>query len=182
MRTFRLGPVRDRAVRALLALGDHAARLLIDAADAVASRSRVPNPMAATRVVLEELAHPDLSGGDFLDTVQWQLEKLGFTWPPGQCETCNAPLTQDEAEFTALCASCDTWVCACAFTNSGDSDQCGGCHLTQAGQGEPMPPCICGCDTSTGSYGDYDTESSVSRQHRIDTGRYLRPGEVLETG
>ncbi|MFE6272252.1 hypothetical protein ACFVQ9_26065 [Streptomyces goshikiensis] len=45
-----------------------------------------------------------------------------------------------------------------------------------------MPPCTCGCDTSTGSYGDYDTESSVSRQHRIDTGRFLRPGEVLETG
>ena len=27
---------------------------------------------------------------------------------------------------------------------------------------------------------DLDTESSASRQHYIDTGRYLRPGEAIE--
>ncbi|MFI1765203.1 hypothetical protein ACH41H_24530 [Streptomyces sp. NPDC020800] len=163
-------------------LTDRLARLLINAADAVASRSRVPNPMAATRVVLTQLADQDQSGGDFFDNVQWLLDRLGFTWPPGLCATCDTPLTEDEADCTGLCASCDTWDCACAFTNAGDCEECGGCHLTRAGQGEPMPPCACGCDTSAGSYGDYDTESSVSRQHRIETGRFLRPGEVLETG
>ncbi|MFE6272253.1 hypothetical protein ACFVQ9_26070 [Streptomyces goshikiensis] len=96
MPAFRLGPVRDRAVRALLALGDHAAR-----------HSGVPNPMAATRVVLAELADQNHSGADFIDTLTWQLDRLGFTWAPGLCETCDAPLTDDEAESTRLCASCD---------------------------------------------------------------------------
>ena len=71
------------------------------------------------------------------------------------------------------------WTCACAFTNTGGTEDCGGCHLTRSGQGEPMPPCACGCDPTPGQYGDYETQSSASRQHFIDTGRFLRPGEVL---
>ena len=162
-------------------LTDRAALILINAADTVASRSRVPNPMAATRVVLTELSDTDLSGGDFINTLSWHLTRLGFSWPPALCSTCSTPLSEEQAEESGLCASCDSWVCACAFANPGHEEQCGGCHLTLAGQGEPMPPCTCGCDTSFGTYGDYDTESSVSRQHFIDTGRFLRPGEVLET-
>ncbi|WP_372412623.1 hypothetical protein [Streptomyces luteireticuli] len=42
-----------------------------------------------------------------------------------------------------------------------------------------MPPCTCGCDIAFGDYGDYDTESPASRQHFVDTGRFLRPGEIL---
>lgn len=71
------------------------------------------------------------------------------------------------------------WTCACAFTNTRGTEDCGGCHLTRSGQGEPMPTCTCGCDPTPGQYGDYDTQSSASRQHFIDTGRFLRPGEVL---
>ncbi|MCY0924480.1 hypothetical protein OS965_41495 [Streptomyces sp. H27-G5] len=162
-------------------LTDWEARVLIHAADTVASRSRLPNPMAATRVVLTELSTPELSGADFIDTVTWQFTKLGFTWPSGLCETCGTDLTEEQAQDDGLCASCGPWVCACAFDNPGSQESRGGCHLTRAGQGEPMPPCACGCDPSQGDYGDYDTESSVSRQHFIDSGRFLRPGEVIAT-
>ena len=75
----------------------------------------------------------------------------------------------------------EDWACACAMQNPGDREDCRGCHLTRAGQGEPMPPCTCGCDPSPGRYGEYDTESSASRQHFIDTGRFLRYGEILAT-
>jgi len=74
----------------------------------------------------------------------------------------------------------EDWSCACAMRNPGDSEDCRGCHLTRAGQGAPMPPCTCGCDPSPGRYGEYDAESSASRQHFIDTGRYLRHGEILD--
>ncbi|MFF6829943.1 hypothetical protein [Streptomyces longwoodensis] len=71
------------------------------------------------------------------------------------------------------------WTCACAFTNTSGTEACGGCYLTRSGQGGAMSPCTCGCDPTPGAYGDYDTLSSASRQHFIDTGRFLRPGEIL---
>ncbi|MBT2383854.1 hypothetical protein [Streptomyces sp. ISL-11] len=58
---------------------DALARLLIATADAVAVRSRVPNPMHLSRVVLAELA--DKGGADFYEAVQWQARGAGFTWP-----------------------------------------------------------------------------------------------------
>ncbi|TLQ39285.1 hypothetical protein [Streptomyces marianii] len=158
---------RDRAVRALIHIADHAAR-----------RSDVPNPMAATRVVLLHLADQNLSGADVYEEITSHLSTLGFTWPDGLCDRCDGPITADQRESSGLCADC-TWVCACAYENSLSQEECDGCHLTRSGQGEPMPPCTCGCDPTPGEYGDYDTESSVSRQHRIDTGRFLRPGESL---
>lgn len=72
------------------------------------------------------------------------------------------------------------WTCACAALNPGDSEDCRGCHLTRSGQGSPMPPCTCGCNPAPGRYGEFDTESSASRQHFIDTGRFLRHGEIIE--
>lgn len=71
-----------------------------------------------------------------------------------------------------------SWQCACGYDNRA-TEECSGCHLTRAGQGEKMQPCTCGCDPTPGHYGSYDTESSASRQHFIDTGRFLRPGEIL---
>ncbi|MCX4826545.1 hypothetical protein OG883_43695 [Streptomyces sp. NBC_01142] len=161
---------------------DHTARALVFLADHAARRSSIPNPMAATRVVLTHIADQNLSGGDMYDEVTWALRKLGFTWPAGLCDNCNGPLDDDQAESTGLCGDCDTWICACAFENPGTEERCRGCHLTHNGQGEPMSPCTCGCDTAFGQFGDYDTESSVSRQHFIDTGRFLRPGETLDAG
>ncbi|MEU4080377.1 hypothetical protein [Streptomyces venezuelae] len=177
MTAFRYAPSRlislalAPAARGLIFLADHAAR-----------RAGIPNPMAATRVVLSHLADQNLSGGDVYESVSWTLRRLGFVWPAGLCDKCNGPLDDDQAESTGLCAHCEPWTCACAFENSGAGEQCGGCHLTRSGQGEPMPPCTCGCDTSSGQFGDYDTESSASRQHFIDTGRFLRPGEILDAG
>ncbi|WKK23007.1 hypothetical protein QZH56_30355 [Streptomyces olivoreticuli] len=57
---------------------DALARLLIATADAVTVRSRVPNPMHLTRVVLEELA--DNGGGDFYEAVQRRAHGAGFSW------------------------------------------------------------------------------------------------------
>ncbi|MET9779284.1 hypothetical protein ABZ023_34430 [Streptomyces sp. NPDC006367] len=175
MTIFRYAPSRLFS----LALA-HAARGLIFLADHAARRSGIPNPMAATRVVLSHLADQNLSGGDLYDSVTWTLRRLGFVWPAGLCDNCNGPLNDDQAESAGLCTGCDSWTCACAFENAGSEERCGGCHLTRAGQGEPMPRCTCGCDTTLGRFGDYDTESSVSRQHFIDTGRFLRPGEILD--
>jgi hypothetical protein len=170
MLTRSLTLVRDHAARALIFLADHAAR-----------RSDVPNPMAATRIVLTHIADQRLSGADVHNEITWALRTLGFTWPAGWCDGCNTALDEDQAAESGLCNLCDTWICACAYENPGsESSHCGGCHLTRSGQGEPMPPCTCGCDTSFGDYGDYDTECCVSRQHFIDTGRFLRPGEAHE--
>ncbi|WP_372412625.1 hypothetical protein [Streptomyces luteireticuli] len=96
---------------------DRVARLLIRAADTVAARSRVPNPMAATRVVLANLADQNLSGADFYGEITNMLDKLGFTWPDGLCHQCHEPLTDEQAEAGGLCRACDPWVCACAFAN-----------------------------------------------------------------
>ncbi|MFG2210546.1 hypothetical protein [Streptomyces sp. NPDC048638] len=161
--------LRDRTARTLLGLADHAAR-----------RSRVPNPIAATRLVLVHVADQNASGADAYMEITCALQDLGFTWPAGWCNNCNIALTKDQAEDEGLCHECSTWPCACAFENSGAEEQCGGCHLTRSGQGEAMPPCTCGCDTPIGQFGDYDTESPVSRQHFIDSGRFLRPGEILD--
>ncbi|MEU1353903.1 hypothetical protein ABZ410_08355 [Streptomyces cinnamoneus] len=57
---------------------DALARLLIATADAVAVRSRVPNPMHVTRIVLEELT--DKGGADFYEAVQSRVHGAGFTW------------------------------------------------------------------------------------------------------
>ncbi|MBQ0890683.1 hypothetical protein KBZ94_38185 [Streptomyces sp. RM72] len=176
MTTFRFTPSRLLS----LALAP-TARGLIFLADRAARRASIPNPMAATRVVLSLLADQNLSGGDVYESLSWTLRRLGFAWPAGLCDKCNGPLDDDQAESTGLCARCDSWTCACAFENSGTEEQCGGCHLTRTGQGEPMPPCTCGCDPTPGRFGDYDTASPVSRQHFIDTGRFLRPGETLDT-
>ncbi|MFE1476676.1 hypothetical protein ACFW6N_22845 [Streptomyces cyaneofuscatus] len=170
------------ASRAAAAIADRTARTLIFLADHAARRSRVPNPVAATRIVLTHIADQNLSGADVHNEVTAALENLGFTWPAGWCVTCNGALTEDQAEEGGLCAMCIPWTCACAFENSAAESQCGGCHLTRSGQGKPMPPCTCGCDTTFGRYGDYDTESPASRQHFIDTGRFLRPGEILSAG
>ncbi|WP_329020349.1 hypothetical protein [Streptomyces sp. NBC_01601] len=85
-----------------------------------------------------------------------------------------------QSHQSATTTAPDDWTCACAMRNEGGSDSCRGCHLTRSGQGEPMPPCTCGCDPTPGHYGDFDTESSASRQHFIDTGRFLRHGEILD--
>ncbi|MEW1760412.1 hypothetical protein AB0393_28360 [Streptomyces cyaneofuscatus] len=168
--------------RVTAALQDRAARALIFLADHMARRSRIPNPVAANRLVLVHLADQNLSGGDAYHEITSGLGDLGFTWPAGWCNTCNVALTTDQAEEDGLCAGCGTWLCACAFENPGADEQCGGCHLTRSGLGETMPACTCGCDTSFGRFGDYDTESSVSRQHFIDTGRFLRPDETIDAG
>ncbi|MER0476961.1 hypothetical protein ABR737_01080 [Streptomyces sp. Edi2] len=160
----------------LVFLTDSAARVLLWAADKAAARSRVPNPILLARVTLHALALPDASGADFYQIISESAHDLGFIW--GRCAECGAELGLNPYEEWPLCQGCEPWVCACAFENPGVD--CGGCHLTRAGQGECMPPCTCGCDTAFGRYGDYDTESSVSRQHFIDTGRFLRPGEALD--
>ncbi|MFF8786840.1 hypothetical protein [Streptomyces sp. NPDC015125] len=157
---------------------DPLARALLRAADLVTTRSSLPNPIVLARVTLNALALPDASGADFYDIISESADRHGFIW--GRCAECGVQLGRNPYEEWPLCQGCETWECACAFENPGDQDACGGCHLTRDGQGEPMPPCTCGCDTTIGHYGDYDTESSVSRQHRIDTGRFLRPGEALD--
>jgi hypothetical protein len=161
-------------------LTDWTARALLGAADTVASRSRVPNPLLLSRITLNALALPNASGADFYQVISEAAHQRGFIW--GRCAECGAELGENPAEEWPLCADCEDWTCACAFGNPAADTDCGGCHLTRAGQGEPMPPCTCGCDPAPGRYGDFDTESSVSRQHFIDTGRFLRPGEILITG
>ncbi|GGU49426.1 hypothetical protein [Streptomyces violascens] len=168
--------------RAAAALHDHAARALIFLAGHAARSSRVPNPVAATRLVLVHIADQNKSGADTHMEITSGLANLGFAWPAGWCNGCNVALTEDQAEDGGLCDECAPWLCACAFENPGAEVQCGGCHLTRSGLGQTMPPCTCGCDTSFGEFGDYDTESSVSRQHFADTGRFLRPGETLNAG
>ncbi|MFF4924312.1 hypothetical protein ACFY4B_27320 [Kitasatospora sp. NPDC001261] len=106
------GLTAARSIRCHLAAArgaatDAAARLLISATDAVASRSRVPNPVGATRIVLSQLADQNLSGADFYDEVTYRLARAGFTWPAGLCDICNAELTEDQAERTSLCQLCD---------------------------------------------------------------------------
>jgi hypothetical protein len=168
MSTVRFAPLIDWTARALLA-----------AADTVASRSRVPNPIVLSRVTLNALALPAVSGADFFQIISEAAHDRGFVW--GRCAECGAELGENPYEEWPLCGDCEPWTCACAFENAVDEEDCGGCHLTRAGQGEPMPPCTCGCDPAPGRYGDFDTESSASRQHFIDTGRFLRPGETLTT-
>ncbi|MGA5819805.1 hypothetical protein ACPC54_18335 [Kitasatospora sp. NPDC094028] len=97
----RLAAVRDTAT-------DTVARLLIAATDAVAARSRVPNPVRTTHAVLYRLADQNLSGADFYDEVQDQFARAGFTWPAGLCHGCQHALTEDQAEQTGLCEQCDT--------------------------------------------------------------------------
>ncbi|MFD7620081.1 hypothetical protein [Streptomyces sp. NPDC059802] len=173
-------PLTPLVSRAAAALHDRTARALIFLADRAARHSRVPNPVAATRIVLVHIADQNKSGADVHMEITSGLENLGFTWPAGWCTGCNVALTEDQAEDGGLCDECAPWPCACAFENPGTEEQCGGCHLTRSGLGETMPACTCGCDTTFGRFGDYDTESSVSRQHFIDTGRFLRPGETID--
>ncbi|MET8605728.1 hypothetical protein ABZV92_19515 [Streptomyces rubiginosohelvolus] len=157
-------------------LADWGARVLLTAADTVLARSSVPNPLRLSRITLNALAQGG-SGADFYAAVSNAAHREGFIW--GRCENCWAELGRNPDEETALCEACGPWTCACAFENDSSESDCGGCHLTRAGQGEPVLPCACGCDPSPGAYGDFDTESSPSRQHFIDTGRFLRPHEVL---
>lgn len=158
---------------------DGCARMLISAADNVAARSGVPNPVAATRAVLYYLSDQDLSGADLRELVGGNLYARGFNWDPGLCNNCDKPLTDDQVEAAGLCAACSHWVCACAYRNSVDDETCQGCHLTRHSQRAPMPPCGCGCDPTPGAWGEYDTLSSASRQHFCDCGRFLRTGEAL---
>ncbi|MEJ8640011.1 hypothetical protein [Streptomyces sp. MS2.AVA.5] len=169
MTNSRIAPVTDWTARALLA-----------AADAVASRTRLPNPIVLSRITLAALAVPAVSGADFYHFISEAAHDRGFVW--GRCAECGAELGENPDDEWPLCGDCEPWMCACAFENLAAATDCGGCHLTRAGQGEPMPPCACGCDPAPGRYGDFDTESSVSRQHFIDTCRFLRPGEILTTG
>ncbi|MFD8316138.1 hypothetical protein [Kitasatospora purpeofusca] len=99
--------IRHHLAAARGAATDAAARLLISATDAVASRSRVPNPVWATHVVVQLLADQNLSGGDFFDEVQSRLAREGFAWPAGLCYGCQSALTEDQAEQTGLCPLCD---------------------------------------------------------------------------
>lgn len=160
-------------------LTDWTARALLATTDAVVSRSSIPNPILLSRITLNALALPDASGGDFYAIVRAATDDHGFIW--GVCGDCGADLGRNPHEEWPQCDDCEPWSCACGFENDSTDKDCGGCHLTRAGQGEPMPPCTCGCDPSPGRYGDFDTESSPSRQHFIDTGRFLRPGEILTT-
>ncbi|MFE1784088.1 hypothetical protein ACFW9F_16255 [Streptomyces sp. NPDC059506] len=73
--------------------------------------------------------------------------------------------------------STGTMVAVALVDLVGDEEPCPGEVLRV-----DFPLCDCGCDpTPSPDISAYDTESSVSRQHRIDTGRYLRPGEALLT-
>ncbi|MFF9785628.1 hypothetical protein [Streptomyces nigrescens] len=113
----------------------------------------------------------------------WELRhphtgELIHTPPTGLTRRQTRMLASGTSVGTDAAPAC--WTCACAMQNSGTNEDCLGCHLTRLGQGEPMPPCTCGCDTSPGQYGEYDTQSSASRQHFIDTGRFLRHGEILD--
>ncbi|MFF9785697.1 hypothetical protein [Streptomyces nigrescens] len=92
--------------RRLTALSDRMVCLLLSLADCAARRSRVPNPMAGMQVLLWRLADQNLSGADFYDLLTSDLDRLGFTWPDGLCDECDAPLTLDEAEGAELCATC----------------------------------------------------------------------------
>lgn len=69
------------------------------------------------------------------------------------------------------------WWCACGKDNEWHATQCAGCHLTRTDQRDEPAPCDCGCNLELGAYGEYDTTSSASRQHFIDTGRFLRWSE-----
>ncbi|KFG71434.1 hypothetical protein [Streptomyces mutabilis] len=133
-------PRAPRTSRLCTLLLQRTARALIRLADQAARRAGIPNPMAATRVVLTHIADQNLSGADLYDEITWALRCLGFTWPAGLCDNCDGPLSSEQAEVSGLCDTCAPWVCACAFENSGAEEQCGGCHLTRSGQGEPMPP------------------------------------------
>ncbi|MGW4731810.1 hypothetical protein ACWEQC_22050 [Streptomyces shenzhenensis] len=66
------------------------------------------------------------------------------------------------------------WRCACGTANEWHVSQCSGCHLTRTAQPDKPTPCDCGCNPELGAYGEYDTTSSASRQHFVDTGRFLR--------
>ncbi|WP_329020510.1 hypothetical protein [Streptomyces sp. NBC_01601] len=90
----------------LNALWDLAVRALIRLADRAARRSRVPNPMAAARLLLITVADQNLSGADVYDELTWGLTRLGFTWPVGLCDKCNGTLTEDQAGESGLCATC----------------------------------------------------------------------------
>ena len=87
--------LRDVTVRSLIHLADHATR-----------RSRVPNPMAATRLLLSTLADQNLSGDDVAHELSWGLRRLGFTWPAALCGECHGPLTEEQARGDSPCSAC----------------------------------------------------------------------------